>query len=294
MDFYQLKTFVTVAREGSVTRASERLHLSQPAVSAHIKSLEDALGLALFERTPKGMSLTADGRRLVVKAEQALAAHRDLLDEATRTRARLSGKLRFGAGSNSDHAAVGRLLTTLAERHPEVEVALKHGTSAEILAGLRNGSLDAGFYNEPGAPDDDLRVTEVSRFKVQVVAPPGMVRARDVDWEALAAATWVYPTASACCGRTAEAIFAARRFRPKRVVSVDRVEMTRALVAGGMGVGLLHEDAAREAAARGEVAVVYEADGAVRVLFARLASREADPLVAAAAAIMRGEPARGP
>jgi len=294
MDFHQLKTFVTVAREGSVTRASERLHLSQPAVSAHIKALEDALGLALFERTPKGMSLTADGRRLVVKAEQALAAHRDLLDEATRTRARLSGKLRFGAGSNSDHAAVGRLLTTLAERHPEVEVALKHGTSAEILAGLRNGSLDAGFYNEPGAPDDDLRVTEVSRFKVQVVAPPGMVSAREVDWAALAAATWVYPTASACCGRTAEAIFAARRFRPKRVVSVDRVEVTRELVAGGMGVGLLHEDAAREAAGRGEVEVVYEADGAVRVLFARLASREADPLVAAAAAIMRGEPARGP
>ncbi|MFO0602806.1 MAG: LysR family transcriptional regulator [Polyangiales bacterium] len=294
MDFHQLKTFVTVAREGSVTRASERLHLSQPAVSAHIKALEDALGLALFERTPKGMSLTADGRRLVVKAEQALAAHRDLLDEATRTRARLSGKLRFGAGSNSDHAAVGRLLTTLAERHPEVEVALKHGTSAEILAGLRNGSLDAGFYNEPGAPDDDLRVMEVSRFKVKMVAPPGLVSAREVDWAALAEATWIYPTASACCGRTAEAIFAAQRFRPRRVVSVDRVEMTRALVAGGMGVGLLHEDAAREAAARGEVEVVYEADGAVRVLFARLASREGDPLVAAAAAIMRGEPARGP
>ena len=76
MDFYQLKTFVTVAREGSVTRASERLHLSQPAVSAHIKALEDALGLTLFERTPRGMSLTADGRRLVVKAELALSAHR--------------------------------------------------------------------------------------------------------------------------------------------------------------------------------------------------------------------------
>jgi DNA-binding transcriptional LysR family regulator len=288
MDFYQLKTFVTVAREGSVTRASERLHLSQPAVSAHIKALEDVLGLALFERTPKGMSLTADGRRLVLKAEQALAAHRDLLDEATRTRGRLSGKLRLGAGSNSNHAAVGRLLTAFAERHPEVEVALRHGTSAEVVAGLRNGSLDAGFYNEPGAPDDDLRATEVSRFKVQVVAPPGTVgEARAVDWAALAEMAWVYPTASACCGRAAEAIFAARRFRPKRVVSVDRVEVTRALVASRIGVGLLHEDAAREAAQRGEVEVVFEADPVVRVLFARLATREADPLVAAAAAIMR-------
>jgi DNA-binding transcriptional LysR family regulator len=65
MEIHQLKTFVTVAREGSITRASELLYLSQPAVSAHIKAIEDTLGLALFERTPRGMSLTADGARLL-------------------------------------------------------------------------------------------------------------------------------------------------------------------------------------------------------------------------------------
>jgi Bacterial regulatory helix-turn-helix protein, lysR family len=62
MDLYQLKTFVAVVREGSITRASELLHLSQPSVSAHIKAVEDALGLSLFDRTPKGMSLTREGR----------------------------------------------------------------------------------------------------------------------------------------------------------------------------------------------------------------------------------------
>jgi len=66
MDIYQLKTLVAVAREGSVTRASEVLHLSQPAVSAHIKAIEDALDLVLFERTPRGMTLTRDGERLLV------------------------------------------------------------------------------------------------------------------------------------------------------------------------------------------------------------------------------------
>lgn len=66
MDIYQLRTFVVVAREGSVTRASDVLHLSQPAVSAHIKAMEDGLGLSLFERTPRGMSLTQDGQRQLV------------------------------------------------------------------------------------------------------------------------------------------------------------------------------------------------------------------------------------
>jgi DNA-binding transcriptional LysR family regulator len=147
MDIYQLKTFVAVAREGSITRASELLHLSQPAASAHIKAIEDALGLTLFERTPRGMTLTSDGERLLAKAERSLAAHRELMDEATRIKGHLTGKLRLGAGSNSNNEAIGRLLTSLAERWPDVEVALKHGTSQEVLTGLRNGSLDAGFYN---------------------------------------------------------------------------------------------------------------------------------------------------
>ncbi|WP_202901423.1 LysR family transcriptional regulator [Nitratireductor aquibiodomus] len=63
MDIQQLRTFVAVAREGSITRASERIHLSQPAVSAHIKAMEETLGLSLFERTPRGMILTGDGER---------------------------------------------------------------------------------------------------------------------------------------------------------------------------------------------------------------------------------------
>jgi DNA-binding transcriptional LysR family regulator len=186
MDLHQLKTFVVVAREGSITRASELLHLSQPAVSAHIKTMEDALQVTLFERTPRGMSLTTEGKRLLAKAEQTLGAHQALIDEATRIKGHLAGKLRIGSGSNSNHEAVGRLLTELSERSPDIEVTLKHGTSQEILAGLRNDSLDAGFYNEAGDPAPDLATVEVTRFTTYVAAPPGLVTSTDpVDWRAL-------------------------------------------------------------------------------------------------------------
>jgi len=63
MELYQLKTFVTVAEEGHLTRAAERLFTSQPAISAHIKSLEEELGVTLFHRTPKGMQLTTEGEK---------------------------------------------------------------------------------------------------------------------------------------------------------------------------------------------------------------------------------------
>ncbi|MEZ4410296.1 MAG: LysR family transcriptional regulator [Polyangiales bacterium] len=288
MDLYQLKTFVTVAREGSVTRASEALHLSQPAVSAHIKAMEDTLGLSLFERTPCGMSLTADGRRLLSKAEQTLAAHQELLAEANRTKGEL-GSAPTRRGTNASHEAVGRLLTALAARHPAVEVELKHKPSQEVLAALRGGAIDAGFYNEPATPDPDLAVVEVARFTTLVVAAPGLVSARPLAWESLAALPWIYPTEAACCGHAARSLFAAHRFTPSRVVSADRQDITRALVASGLGVGLLHDDTARAAERAGEVEVLYETDTPVRVLFAHLASRAHDPLLAAATSILRAK-----
>jgi DNA-binding transcriptional LysR family regulator len=288
MDLHQLRTFVAVAREGSITRASALLHLSQPARSAHIKAIEDAVGLAVFERTARGMSLTRDGERLLVKAEQALAAHQELMEEATRIKGRLAGKLRLGAGSNSNKEAVGRLLAILSERCPDVEVALKHGTSVDILAGIRNGSLDAGFYNESGEPEPELTTIEVSRFSIYVVAPPGLVAISGrPDWRSLAGLPWIYPTASACCGRAAESLFKVHQIRPKRIISVDRNDVTRTLIAGGTGVGLLHADTAMEAQARGEVELLFECQTLVRVLFAHLASRAQDPLLTAAAAIVR-------
>lgn len=283
MDLYHLRTFVAVAREGSITRAAEVVHLSQPAVSAHIKEMEDALGLTLFERTSRGMALTAEGKRLLAKAEQTLAAHRALLEEAARGKTELRGKLRLGAGSNSDQAAIGRLMTTLSERFPEVEVTLRHARSAEILAGLRNDTFDAGFYNEGAEPERDLATIEVSRFKVFLVGTKGTT----LDWKALANVPWIFPPAAACCGRAAEAFFKAHGIRPARIISIDMQVMIRTLVGSGLGVGLLHEDEAEEARRAGELELLAEAATPVRVFFAHLASRAQDPVLSAAGTIVR-------
>lgn len=291
MDLHQLKTFVTVAREGSITRSAELLHLSQPAVSAHIKAMEELLGLVLFERTARGMRLTADGERLLPKAEETLSAHQELMDESTRIKGVLRGKLRLGASSNSKSGAAAKLLAGLAARYPEVAVDLKHGTSAEILGGIRSGGLDAGFYNDAAEPEPDLSTIEVSRFKILLVAPAGLVRAADpLDWRGLAELPWVYPVSSACCGQVAEALFRAHQIRPKRVVSVDREDVTRTLITGGVGVGLLHEDTAEEARGRGQIDLIYRSPEAVRVRFGHLRSREQDPILRAADELLRSEP----
>ena len=200
-----LRTFVAVAREGSIARSSERLALSQPAVSAHIKALEDALGIILFERTVRGMSLTSHGQRILAKAVQTLGTHRELTEEAARIKGRLAGKLRLGAGGgNSNIESIGHLLRELSERYPEVEVSLQHGNSLDTLNGIRNGSLDAGFYNETGESDTDLATIEVSHFGIYLVAAPGLIAtSQPLNWQALGKLPWIFPTTSHCCGRAA-------------------------------------------------------------------------------------------
>ncbi|HKO54113.1 MAG TPA: LysR family transcriptional regulator [Polyangiaceae bacterium] len=291
MEIHQLKTFLVVAREGSITRASECLYLSQPAVSAHIKAIEDTLGLTLFERTPRGMSLTPDGQRLLTRAEQTLAAHRELLEEAARIKGRLTGKLRLGATGSSSSEAVGRLLTRLSERFPELELAIEHGSTREILNGIRAGTLDAGFYNEAGEADPALSVIEVARFAIYLAAPPGLVDSRSaLNWQSLAQLPWICPTSSTCCGQAAETLFQTHHIRPSKIVNVDREHVTRTLIAGGVGLGLLHTETAMAARANGEVQLVCEAQEVVRVLFAQRADRAQDPLLVAASSMLQLAP----
>lgn len=287
MDIHQLKTFVTVAREGSITRASERLFLSQPAVSAHVKTMEEMLGITLFERTVRGMTLTSEGHRILLKAEMALRTHRELLDEANRIKGKLAGKLRFGVGGNWEAEIIGDLIRLMSENHPGVDISLHHGTSMEIVQGIRAGELDAGFYNETADPDPNFVTVEMSRFSVYVVASAGLI-ASDVplNWNDLSNHPWIYPPASHCCGNAAESLFKRHNFRPKRVISIDRENVTRSMLASGTGIGLLHENTAREAEQRGEIDIVCETDAHVSVMFAYLQSRSNDPILHAVTAIL--------
>lgn len=282
MEIHHLKTFAAVAREGSITRASERLFLSQPAVSAHVKAMEDYLGLTLFERTARGMSLTSNGQRILAKAERTLNIHRELLDEANHIKGRLTGRLRIGVGGQSNNDAIGRLVRRFSEHHPEVEVSLEHGSSSGTLAGIRNGLLDAGFYNEAHTPDDDLATIEVARFPVYVAAPAGMFDPTGpLDWAALAEVPWIFAPSSLCCGGAAEHLFKTRNFRPRRIINIDRESVTRSMLIERLGVGLLHGETALEAERLGEIDILCIAQSSVRNLFAHLAARAAEPMFVA-------------
>ena len=112
--------FVTVAREGSVSRAADTLNLTQPAISHQIKRLSDEVGLKLFDRQPNGLTLTHDGERLLPKAQRVLEALDAFHANAATGRTRVRGKLRIGTIVDPEFIRLGALLGALCAAHPDI------------------------------------------------------------------------------------------------------------------------------------------------------------------------------
>ncbi len=277
MDIYQLKTFVTVATEGSITKASELLFLSQPAVSAHIKALEDELGLQLFNRTAKGMSLSTQGAALVSKAEQLLQLQKELLLDAKGLKAQLHGCVRLGSNRGSSAKLLGQLLNQLATQYPKLDIRMHYGSSAEIQQAVLQGKVDAGFYTS-AAPDPALHHIEVDSYGIYIAAPTAwVITTSPPDWQQLAELPWILPEPDTCCGRAAAGLFASHAFYPEKVIKVDQEQMTRSLIAGAAGIGLLHADNALDAELKGEVQLLGRTEQLVKLWFSCQPNRMQQP-----------------
>lgn len=144
-----LAAFRAVADLGGVSAAAAALALSQPAVSGQIRRLEEQLGAALFERRPRGMTLTEAGRRL---REAAVHAHAELA-EAARGLSRAAepeGKLTLWASTTIASYVLPPLLAGFAAAHPRVRVRLASANTAEVLARVREGAAELGLVEGHG------------------------------------------------------------------------------------------------------------------------------------------------
>ncbi|WP_104400788.1 LysR family transcriptional regulator [Vibrio penaeicida] len=281
MDNHQLRTFVVVAQEGSITRAADRLYLSQPAISAHIKALESSLDLTLFERTPQGMRLTLDGQRILLKAEETLQAHQDLVEEARKIKGQITGVLQVGATSHTDPKTLGKIMIYVAEHFPEVDVKLQHLSTQAIIAGIRSGDLDAGIYNEFGEAPDDFFSAELSKIRLLLASSPHFPQLHSpIDWQALQHIPWIYPGEDTCCGKAAEQLFERHGFRPKKLIHADREKVTRTLIAGGLGVGLVHDKPQSQSSEQtNDIVILDDISLRIRTLLVCKKSRQTDPVL---------------
>lgn len=157
LDLDLLRAFVTVAETGSFTRAGVRLGRSQPAISLQIRRLEDQVGVELFVRNARDVSLTAEGQTLLAPAHALLRLNDEIV--AGLGEGEVEGEVRFGAPEDIATTFLPRILGDFARSHPKVSLAVTCDYTANLLDQLSKGALDLALIKrEPMGPDLGVRV----------------------------------------------------------------------------------------------------------------------------------------
>ena len=281
MELYQLRAFVTVAELRHLTRAAEKLHLSQPALSGQIKALEDALGAGLFDRGPGGMSLTHAGEHLLPLAQRVLDAAADLRREAQALKGQVRGKLHVGTVLESTYLRVGELLAKIVERFPLIDVDLHQRFSGESLQQVREGTLDAGFFfgDPPQAPLEGRRL-RLMTYRV-IVPLERKTQIVGASWADIAAMPWVTTPQKSSHRQLMMRMFAEHGLEPHKAAEADQEAVIADLVTSGVGLSLAREEVALAGQASGRWTVWEPARMNTALWFVYRAERAKDPLLIA-------------
>lgn len=149
MELRVLRCFLAVARQGSITRAANVLHLSQPALSKQIMALEDELGCKLLARASHSVSLTDDGRLLQKRAEEILEMAEKTRAEFSRKKSEIAGEVYIGGGETGGIKIVAEAACKLRKDYPKLFFNLHSGNAEDIMEKLDKGLLDFGLVIQP-------------------------------------------------------------------------------------------------------------------------------------------------
>ncbi len=287
MEIYQLRTFLTVARVGHLTRAAEQLHVTQPAVSKQIKALEDELGVLLFERAPSGMMLTKAGQLLVPKAEKTLAGAMELMQLAQKMRGETTGSIQLGTIIDPEYTRLGQFLGKLLQYYPMIEVKLQHGISGWVMECIKVGELDAGFYLGK-VSDPVITALELKVLNYLVVAPlQWSERVLKADWADLATFPWIGTPPHSSQHRLVQEMAHQHSLQIKFVIEVDQEASMINLVSTGVGLCLMREELAAAAVARAEVVIWPGTKIPCPLSFVYPAARGEDAVISALIKVLR-------
>ncbi|MFG2549789.1 LysR family transcriptional regulator [Streptomyces sp. NPDC048581] len=236
MDVKQLKALVTVAEVGSVTRAAELLHLVQPAVTRQIRTLEQELGVPLFERTRQGMRPTEAGTIMVDRARRALNELERARAEVQPTPGAVTGIVTAGLLESTTDLLAEPLVSTLARDHPGIELRLMTAYSGHLQQWLDDGDLDLTLlYNLDSTPS--LNARPLVREQLWAVAPPsaGLRADRPVPFTDAAAHPLVMPASGHALRALIDAASARAGTTMDIVVQTNSMRVQRQLVLAGHG-----------------------------------------------------------
>lgn len=253
MDLRQLKSFIAVAESGTLSRAADRLQLSQPGLSRQIQLLEAAVGQPLFDRHVRGMSLTAEGEKLLERVRGPVRQLESAIGEARDAGANPTGRVVLGMVPSVSDLLAARLALQLQQAYPDISLRLVDGYGAHLLDWLYRGDIDLALMYGPGT-EFHCPSQELFYEPLHLAGPPGRLNPdQPSSIQAICDLPLVLPSSGhGLRGRVESAAHQAGK-KLQIAMEVDSFRVMKALVSAGFGYTILPASALREDVSAGNL-----------------------------------------
>jgi DNA-binding transcriptional LysR family regulator len=248
MDLRQLEILQAIAETGSFTACGRKLHVSQSAISRQILLLEEELGEPLFLRVGRQVRMTPAAESLVQLGQRVFLDVRETVGAITDRTRDLRGTLRLSGGMTVCLYVFPPLLKRLRRVHPHLDVRLTVAMAGRSVQEIRGGRVDAGLLTLP-VEESDLVTVPVLREELLLVTTPThpLARRRKVTPRDLDGQPFVLFEVGSATRKVIDQFFATEKIEPTIVMDTENVEIIKAMVKTGMGIGIVpYQSVARE------------------------------------------------
>ena len=252
----QLDTFLAVAREMSVSRAAERLHVTQPAISMQVRQLEQALGSPLLEPSGRGIALTDAGAELRDYALRVVFQLTELDDVMAERRGAYRGRVELAIVTTAKYF-VPMLLVRFRKKFPKIEIGLRVHNREAILQLLTRNEVDLIMMGR--VPDEiECIAAPFATNPLGIVGAPEhpLSRRRNIDVHALKDQDFVARETGSGTRLAMERLFAKHRIKPRIIMEIPSNETIKQAVMAGMGLSFLSLRTARQEIAAGHLVLL--------------------------------------
>ena len=242
MTLPQLRTFCTVARLNSFSRAAEKLHLTQPAISAQVVALEEFLQVKLFERFGKKISLSEPGRVVLAAAEEVLARLQALDEELLDLREMKAGRLAIGASQVVGVYLLPELLANFHNEFPGIVLDVRVEPTRQVVGMLVDGTIDVGIIGEGARiADERIAMKPVLRDELVLVVPSNHIFAqmKSVRPASLVQMPFVLPRRDSASAESMLEQLAAEGIAPVSVMELGNIGAVKRAVEAGLGISIV-------------------------------------------------------
>ncbi|MCT1397640.1 selenium metabolism-associated LysR family transcriptional regulator [Paenibacillus sp. p3-SID867] len=280
MNFHQLHIFYTVAERGSFSAAAQALHMSQPAVTMQVQSLEEYFGTKLLIRSTKRMELSEAGRTLLPFARKSLELSQETDAAMAAFSNKLQGRLQLGASLTIGEYVLPRLLGPFGREYPDISIMLKVMNTTQILEEIAGHQLNFGLIEAP-VEHPDMVLDSVMEDELKLIVPSGhplAIRKDAIYLEDVLKYPFVLREKGSGTRKVMEDVLLMRGYDPESIQTVMELGSTGAVksaVEEGLGITMLSTSTVKHETALGLVKMIDIADASFKRNFYSIQLRSA-------------------